>query len=92
MGHLSEEPVQLHAFGGGVAALYEARPAVHVHQALVVVIINCWTEEADVELLSTGVVHVLRETTHRATNKLLSSVLWAETAVVDISMTVPAEQ
>lgn len=63
--HLSEEPVELHAFGCGIAALDEARPAIHVDQALVVVVINGGTEEPDVELLSTGVVHILQETTHK---------------------------
>ncbi len=57
--HLSEEPVELHAFGCGVAALDEARSAVHVHQALVVIVVYGGTEESDVELLSTGVVHIL---------------------------------
>lgn len=61
--HLREEPVELHAFGCGVAALEEARPAIHVHQALVVVVVNGWTEEPDVELLSTGVVHILQRNT-----------------------------
>lgn len=62
--HLSEEPLELHAFGGGVAALDEARPAVHVHQALVVVVVHGGTEEPDLELLSTGEVHILQETPH----------------------------
>lgn len=60
--HLSEEPVELHAFGCGIAALNEARSAIHIHQALVVVVVNGGTEEPDVELLSTGVVHILQET------------------------------
>lgn len=61
--HLSEEPVELHAFGRGVAALDEARSAVHIHQALVVIVVNGGAKEADVELLSTGVVHILQENT-----------------------------
>lgn len=60
--HLSEEPVELHAFGRSVAALDEARSAVHIHQALVVVIVNGGTEEPDVQQLGTGVVHVLQQT------------------------------
>lgn len=60
--HLSEEPVELHALGCSVAALDEAQPAVHIHQALVVVVIDGGTEEPDVKLLSTGVVHRLQET------------------------------
>lgn len=65
-GHLSEEPVKLHAFGCGIAALNEAGSTVHIHQALVVVIINGGTEEPDMELLSAGVVHILQETPHSA--------------------------
>lgn len=77
-GHLSEEPVELHAFGCGVAALNEARSAIHVHQALVVIVVNGGTEEPDVELLSTGVVHILQETPHPAMNNLCSAItlLW----------------
>lgn len=62
-GHLSEEPVKLHAFGCRVAALDEARSAVHIHQALVVVVVDGGAEEADVEPLRTGVIHVLQENT-----------------------------
>lgn len=58
--HLSEEPVELHAFGCGIAALNEAGSAIHVHQALVVIVINRGTEESNVQLLSTGVVHILQ--------------------------------
>lgn len=72
--HLSEEPVELHAFGCGVAALDEARPAIHVHQALVVVVVNGGAEEPDVELLSTGVVHILQDTPHPAMSELCSAV------------------
>lgn len=61
--HLSEEPVELHAFGCSIAALNEARSAIHVHQALVVVIIHCGTEEPNVELLTTGIVHILQKKT-----------------------------
>lgn len=72
--HLSEEPVELHAFGCSVAALNEARSAIHVHQALVVVIIHRGTEEPNVKLLTTGVVHVLQKTPHPALNKLYNVV------------------
>lgn len=58
--HLSEEPVELHALGGGVAALHQARSAVHIHQALVVVVVDGGAEQPDVELLGTGVVHILQ--------------------------------
>lgn len=68
MCHLSKEPVELHAFGHSIATLNEAWPAVHVHQALVVVIIDGGTEEPDVELLRTGVVHILKETQHPKIN------------------------
>ena len=62
LAHLCEEPVQLHAFGGGVAALDETRATVDVHQALVVIVIYGGTEEPDVEQLGTGVVHILKQT------------------------------
>lgn len=83
-GHLSEEPVELHSFGCGVAALDEARSAVHVHQALVVVVVNGGTEEPDMKLLSTGVVHILQETPHPAMNSLCSAALYVHTVGVDI--------
>lgn len=60
--HLSEEPVKLHAFGGRVAALDETRSAVHIHQALVVVVVDGGAEEAHVKPLRIGVVHVLQQT------------------------------
>lgn len=66
--YLRKEPVELHVFGCSVATLNEAWPAVHIHQALVVVIVDGGTEEPDVELLRTGVVHVLKETTHPKIN------------------------
>ena len=81
--HLREEPVEFHAFGRGVAALEEARPAVHVHQALVVVVVSGWTEEPDVELLSAGVVHILQETPHPA-YCIVYCTVGSGTAVVDI--------
>lgn len=66
--------MELHAFGCSVAAFDEPRSAVHIHQALVVVVINGGTEEPDVQLLSTGVVHVLQETPHPAMNKLHAAI------------------
>lgn len=48
--------MELHALGCSVAALDQAQPAIHIHQALVVVIIDGRTKEPDVKLLSTGVV------------------------------------
>lgn len=62
--HLSKEPVDLHAFGCGVATLNEAWPAIDIYQALVVIIINGGTEQPNKELLVTGVVDILEETTH----------------------------
>ena len=59
--HLSEDPVELHAFGGGVAALQEAWPAVDVHQALIVVVVDGGTQQADIELLRLRVVHILHQ-------------------------------
>lgn len=83
-GHLSEEPVELHAFCCGVAALDEAQPAVHIHQALVVVVVNSGTEEPDVELLITGVVHILEETPHPAVSNQRDSVQCNHTAATDV--------
>lgn len=57
--HLSERPGELHVFGGCVAALQQPGSAVHVHQTLVVVIVDGRTQNAQVELLGAGVVHVL---------------------------------
>lgn len=53
--------MKLHAFGGRVAALDETRSAIHIHQALVVVIVDGGTEQAHVKPLRTGVVHVLQQ-------------------------------
>lgn len=58
--HLSERPGELHVFGGGVAALQESRSAVHVHQTLVVVVIDGWAQQSQLELLGAGVVDVLQ--------------------------------
>lgn len=57
--HLSECPGELHVLGSSVAALQQPRLAVHVHQTLVVVIVDGWTQNPQVELLGAGVVHVL---------------------------------
>lgn len=61
--------MELHALGCSVAALDEAQPAVHIHQALVVVVIDGGTEEPNVKLLSTGVVHRLQETHYAVSNR-----------------------
>lgn len=62
--YLSEKPVQLHALGRGVAALDQPRMPVHVHQALVVVVVDGGAEHAHVELLRAAVVHVLKRHDH----------------------------
>lgn len=46
--------------GGRVAALQEPRSAVHVHQTLVVVVIDGWAQHPQLELLGAGVVDVLQ--------------------------------
>lgn len=46
-------------FGGGVAALQQPGSAVHVHQTLVVVVVDRRTQHSQVELLGAGVVHIL---------------------------------
>lgn len=58
--HLSERPGELHVFGGRVAALQEPRSAVHVHQTLVVVVIDGWAQHSQLQLLGAGVVDVLQ--------------------------------
>lgn len=57
--HLSKSPGELHVFGGCVAALQQPGPAVHIHQTLVIVVIDGWTENAEVNLLGAGEVHIL---------------------------------
>jgi len=81
--HLSKEPVKLHAFGCSIAALDEARPSIHVHQALVVIVINGGTEEPNVKLLSAGVVHILKETPHPEVNKLFGDTFCIQMAALD---------
>lgn len=58
--YLSEGPGELHVLGGRVAALQEPRPAVHVHQTLVVVIVDGWAQHSQLELLGAGVVDILQ--------------------------------
>lgn len=67
--------MKLHAFGCSVAALDEARSAIHIHQALVVIIVNGGTQEPDLKPLSTSVVHILQETAHPAMRSLCGAVL-----------------
>lgn len=58
--HLAEAPGELHVLAGGVAALQQPRPAVDVHQTLVVVVVDGGTQDPQVELLGAGVVDILR--------------------------------
>lgn len=58
--YLRECPGELHVLGGGVAALQEPRPAVHVHQTLVVVIVDGRAQHTQLELLGAGVVDILQ--------------------------------
>ncbi len=44
--YLSKMPVELHAFSHSIAALNEPWPAVHIHQALVVIIVNGGAQDA----------------------------------------------
>lgn len=44
--YLSKMPVKLHAFSHSIAALNEPWPTVHIHQALVVIIINGGAQDA----------------------------------------------
>lgn len=57
--YLRELPVKLHPLGFGVTALDEPRPAVDVHQAPVVIVVNCGAQDAHMDLLTARVVHVL---------------------------------
>lgn len=45
---------------GGVAALQQPRPAVDVHQTLVVVVVDGGAQDSEVELLGAGVVDILQ--------------------------------
>lgn len=51
--------MELHPLGFGVTALDEPRPTVDVHQAPVVVVVDRGAQDAHVDLLTAGVVHVL---------------------------------
>lgn len=57
--YLGELPVQLHPLGLGVTALDESRPAVDIHQAPVVIIINSGAQDTHVDMLAACVVHIL---------------------------------
>lgn len=57
--YLRELPVKLHSLGFGVTALNEPWPTVDIHQAPVVIIVNCGAQDAHVDLLSACVVHIL---------------------------------
>lgn len=57
--YLSERPGELHVLGGRVAALQQPGPVVHVHQTLVVVVVDRRTQHPQVKLLRAGVVDIL---------------------------------
>lgn len=57
--YLRERPGELHVFGSCVAALQQPGSAVHVHQTLVVVIVDRRTQHSQVKLLGAGVVDIL---------------------------------
>lgn len=63
--YLSECPGELHVFGGCVAALQQPRSAVHIHQTLVVIIVNRWTQYSQVKLLRACIVDILLENRNR---------------------------
>lgn len=58
--YLAEGPGELHVLARGVAALQQSRPAVDVHQTLVVVVVDGGAQDSEVELLGAGVVDILR--------------------------------
>lgn len=58
--YLAEGPGELHVLAGGVAALQQPRPAVDVHQTLVVVVVDGGAQDSEVELLGAGVVDILQ--------------------------------
>lgn len=49
--YLSKQPGELHALGCGIAALQEPRPVVHIHQALVVIVIDGGAQDPQVKLM-----------------------------------------
>lgn len=51
--------MKLHPLGFGVTALDEPWPAVDVHQAPVVIVVNRGAQDAHMDLLTARVVHVL---------------------------------
>ncbi len=64
--YLSKEPGELHVLVAGVAAFQQSRPAVHVHQALVIVVVNGRTQASNMQLLRACVVHILRQQKRQA--------------------------
>lgn len=53
--------MKLHSLGFGITALDEPRATIDVHQAPVVIIIDCGAQEAHVEQLTACVVYILGE-------------------------------
>lgn len=54
---------------GGVAALQEPRSAVHVHQTLVVVVVDGRAQHPQLEMLGAGVVDILQGNREREVRK-----------------------
>lgn len=61
--YLSKLPVKLHSLGFGIIAFNEPGPAVHIHQASVVIIVNSGTQNTHMELLIACVINILQEET-----------------------------
>lgn len=59
--YLSKLPVKLHSLGFGIIAFNESGPAVHIHQASVVIIINSGTQNTHMDLLITCIINILQE-------------------------------
>lgn len=51
--------MKLHSLGFGVTALDEPWPAVDIHQAPVVIVVDRGAQDAHVDLLTARVVHIL---------------------------------
>lgn len=59
--YLSKLPVKLHSLGFGIIAFDEPGPAVHIHQASVVIIVDSGTENTHMELLIACVINILQQ-------------------------------
>lgn len=54
-------PVKLHSLGFGIIAFNEPGPAVHIHQASVVIIVDSGAQNTHVELLTARVINILQQ-------------------------------